>query len=97
LILGYTVIPEIFSGINFHQKKNLTYLIFITFIIAKKNYYATTYSITLVRPAATRNTSPSMEKPASISQLLPLPKQEIGIERLHALRVLDNSCQFGHV
>ena len=38
-----------------------------------KIYYATTYSITLVRAAAACNASPSMKNPASISQLLPLP------------------------
>jgi len=38
-----------------------------------KIYYATTYSITLVRAVAAHNASLSMEKPASVSQLLPLP------------------------
>jgi len=46
----------------------LTHVIFVAFII-DENYYATTYSIATVA----RNASPSMEKPVSISQLLPLP------------------------
>ena len=69
----YTVIPEIFDGINIFAYKIFDTSNFRHFYNGRKIYYATTYSITLVRAVATRNASLSMEKPASISQLLPLP------------------------
>jgi len=64
LEMQYTVIPEFFFA---------THLIFIAIIIDMNLYYATAYSIMLVRAAATRNASPSMKNQCQLASYFRYP------------------------